>query len=568
MVSDFFFPNVGGVEGHIYMVAQGLVARGHKVVILTHAYDDRIGIRWLSRGIKVYYVPYAVVARQDSLPNFFCLVPLFRSIVIRERVSIVHAHQALSSMGLESLLHAACMGLHTVFTDHSLFGMDNAASILTSKLLRFLLAGVGHIIAVSHVGKENTALRARLDPQKVSVIPNAVVASQFAEAAQIRGRARARAQSRTLAQKESRIPAELQMVSLAHNPTQNLIHPEAPLRAHAHPHQAVCTALLNARRVCTTVGRRHATSTSVLATPTEPTEPELVSEQDSGSKAKSKVGSVSEPQETITIVVLSRLMYRKGTDLLEAAIPRICCADKHVHFLIGGDGPNRVSLEQMREREELQARVRLVGSVPNTQVAAHLAKGDILLNTSLTEAFGTGLVEGAAAGLLVVSTCVGGVSEVLPDDMIFLAETDEDDLVSTVLSAVQRIREGVHDPVSAHERVVGMYSWAQVAARTENVYDRLCAEEQHAHGRGAEGQERVQGQGQQTGEWNDFASSGLPRISSLSQAELLVRYHAAGHPFLGGVVFVIVAAVDMILLALLEWVQPASEMDQALDFWH
>ena len=31
MVSDFFHPNVGGVEGHIYQLAQCLIANGHKV---------------------------------------------------------------------------------------------------------------------------------------------------------------------------------------------------------------------------------------------------------------------------------------------------------------------------------------------------------------------------------------------------------------------------------------------------------------------------------------------------------------------------------------------------------
>ncbi|KAE8235049.1 hypothetical protein A4X13_0g9632, partial [Tilletia indica] len=72
MISDFFFPNVGGVEGHIYMVSQQLLKRGHKVIVITHAYPPRrTGIRWLPNGLKVYYVPYEVLARQDTLPNFF-----------------------------------------------------------------------------------------------------------------------------------------------------------------------------------------------------------------------------------------------------------------------------------------------------------------------------------------------------------------------------------------------------------------------------------------------------------------------------------------------------------------
>jgi phosphatidylinositol glycan class A protein len=40
----------------------------------------------------------------------------------------------------------------------------------------------------------------------------------------------------------------------------------------------------------------------------------------------------------------------------------------------------------------------------------------------LTEAFGIGILEAACCGLYVVSTNVGGVPEVLPEDMIELAE--------------------------------------------------------------------------------------------------------------------------------------------------
>jgi phosphatidylinositol glycan class A protein len=63
-------------------------------------------------------------------------------------------------------------------------------------------------------------------------------------------------------------------------------------------------------------------------------------------------------------------------------------------------------------------RIGLIGEV--------LVRGEIYLNTSLTEAFGISIIEAACAGLFVVSTKVGGVPEILPDDMIGFARADED----------------------------------------------------------------------------------------------------------------------------------------------
>jgi hypothetical protein len=35
MVSDFFYPNFGGVENHIYQLSQCLISQGHKVAAFT-----------------------------------------------------------------------------------------------------------------------------------------------------------------------------------------------------------------------------------------------------------------------------------------------------------------------------------------------------------------------------------------------------------------------------------------------------------------------------------------------------------------------------------------------------
>lgn len=53
LVSDFFYPNSGGVESHLFQLAQCLMERGHSVIIVTHFYGSRIGIRIMTRYLKV-----------------------------------------------------------------------------------------------------------------------------------------------------------------------------------------------------------------------------------------------------------------------------------------------------------------------------------------------------------------------------------------------------------------------------------------------------------------------------------------------------------------------------------
>jgi phosphatidylinositol glycan class A protein len=102
-----------------------------------------------------------------------------------------------------------------------------------------------------------------------------------------------------------------------------------------------------------------------------------------------------------------------------------------------------VDLLQMRETHFLQDRITLLGPVAHRDVPSVrayyisilqfklttmqvLQQGSIFLNTSLTEAFGIAILEAACAGLYVVSTRVGGVPEILPEDMISFASPTAD----------------------------------------------------------------------------------------------------------------------------------------------
>ncbi|KAJ3729892.1 transferase [Lentinula raphanica] len=453
MIADFFHPDVGGVESHIYMLSANLIHKGHKVIVITHSRPpDRVGIRWLLPGLKVYYLPFVPIASGATLPNFFTFLPYLRTILIREHIHLIHAHASLSSLGHEGILHSHLMGVRTVFTDHSLFGFEDAASILTNKLLAGTLRNVDAVICVSHTGRENTVLRGELFEQTDDDPPRLVVSSNV----------------------------------------------------YVIPHAIV----------------------------SERFQPGTLQETD-----------------TITIVVISRLTYRKGIDLLVATAPRICAAFPNVRFLVGGDGPKLIELLQMREKYLLQDRIILLGPVKHNDVRSVLIRGSIFMNTSLTESFGIAILEAACAGLYVVSTRVGGVPEILPEGMISFAEPDEDgeycpvflpssgshrrgcgaDVFRAISEAISIVSAGQHDSMKAHERVKTFYDWAQVAERTECVYDMVMKSEQRDL-------------------WE-----------RISRTMRLGRY--------AGPIYTIILLVDCLFFLFLEWWMPREDMDFVTHHW-
>ena len=137
--------------------------------------------------------------------------------------------------------------------------------------------------------------------------------------------------------------------------------------------------------------------------------------------------------EVLTIVFCGRLELRKGADLLVRLIPLVCERISNARFVIAGDGKKRPLLEEMRELHGLCDRVELLGNVSHHQVRNVLARGDLFLNCSLTEAFCMAILEAASVGLFVVTTNVGGIPEVLPADMVSLAKPTVEDLLRAIV---------------------------------------------------------------------------------------------------------------------------------------
>jgi len=164
------------------------------------------------------------------------------------------------------------------------------------------------------------------------------------------------------------------------------------------------------------------------------------------------------------------MTYRKGVDLLVDIIPAISKSFRQVKWVIGGDGPKLLELQQMVEHYKLHDRVELLGRVEHSSVCQVLQRGHIFLNCSLTEAFCIALIEAACCGLSLVSTNVGGIPEVLPPNMVRLADPRADKLTEALTQAIEQLHERP-DPRWLHAEITRMYSWESVAYRTEKVYE-------------------------------------------------------------------------------------------------
>ena len=90
-------------------------------------------------------------------------------------------------------------------------------------------------------------------------------------------------------------------------------------------------------------------------------------------------------------------------------------------MIVGGPGYKDVLIKEIREKYNLGSRLELLGAIPHTKVAETMNRGDIFINTSLTEAFGIVNMEAYSCGLICVATRVGGVQETLPPSELILA---------------------------------------------------------------------------------------------------------------------------------------------------
>jgi len=169
--------------------------------------------------------------------------------------------------------------------------------------------------------------------------------------------------------------------------------------------------------------------------------------------------------EDIGVLFFGRLVLEKGTDLFTQIMLSLQQSGLPIQPLIIGAGP-----AESRMKEELPDGI-FTGHLESQELATAVASADVLVNPSLTEAFGNVVLEAMASGLAIVAPRVPSTTNLLQDGVtgLLCKPGDAKDFISSVRRLVcepdQRRKLG-----EAAREAARAYDWDGASEAVFRVY--------------------------------------------------------------------------------------------------
>lgn len=192
-------------------------------------------------------------------------------------------------------------------------------------------------------------------------------------------------------------------------------------------------------------------------------------DEEAGARIRREHGLDERP----VVVCVSRLMPRKGQDVLISLWPQVRAHVPGAALLIVGGGPYRKQLQKRVDELSLASSVVLTGSVPFEDLPAHFAAGDVFAMPARTrrrgldvEGLGIVYLEASATGLPVIAGDSGGAPDaVLAQRTGYVVDGRDRDAVG------RRVVELLRDPdlrtrmgAAGREWVTQRWSWEHQVA--------------------------------------------------------------------------------------------------------
>jgi len=176
------------------------------------------------------------------------------------------------------------------------------------------------------------------------------------------------------------------------------------------------------------------------------------------------------------VVCVSRLVPRKGQDVLIQAMPAILSKVGQAALLIVGGGPYEDRLRTLARRVGVAEQVVFTGPVPAAELPEHFAAGDVFAMPCRTrrlgmdvEGLGIVFLEASATGLPVVAGDSGGAPETVRQGITGLVLDGID-----VTAVAEQVGGLLADPRRAAAMGTAGRQWTEQSWQWDSLADRLA----------------------------------------------------------------------------------------------
>ncbi len=179
------------------------------------------------------------------------------------------------------------------------------------------------------------------------------------------------------------------------------------------------------------------------------------------------------PPGAFAIVGYSRLVPRKGFDVLIRSMRQVAASVPHVLAQIGGAGRDRARLERLAASRS--APVTFQGRVADEDLPAWIAAGDLMVMDCRTrwfglerEGFGIVFAEAAACGVPSVAGLSGGSDEAVRNGVtgtVVATPRRDDALATAIIDLASNEERRAQFAVAAREHAVRELDWDVLARR-------------------------------------------------------------------------------------------------------
>jgi glycosyltransferase involved in cell wall biosynthesis len=171
------------------------------------------------------------------------------------------------------------------------------------------------------------------------------------------------------------------------------------------------------------------------------------------------------------LLVVSRLVYRKGIDQLIDAMELVAKSQPDVRLGIAGDGPQREELQQQVASRGLEDSIEFLGYVPEEEKIALLHAADLFVLPSRQEGFGIAVLEAMATGTPVVVNDLAVLRDLVPEaGGTFVDASDQAAFADALLDALQLSETERQKCRKINQTRATEYSWTTVTDQVEEIY--------------------------------------------------------------------------------------------------